>query len=107
MEREWKEYNQAEARTTGGRSIARILEGSMNRLILHSRVGEDGILQLSVPIGKADAYREVQVTIDPAGPPPMTQEEWRNFVRTTGGSITDPSFLRHGQGEYERREELP
>ena len=44
-----------------------------------------------------DADREVQVTIDPApvGPPPMTEQEWRSFVLETGGSITDPSFVRH------------
>jgi hypothetical protein len=37
----------------------------------------------------------------------MTQEEWRLFVLSTAGSISDPSFVRHDQGEYERREELP
>jgi hypothetical protein len=79
----------------------------MNRLVLHSRVGADGVLHLMVPIGQDAADREVQVTIDPVGPAPMTQEEWRNFVFTTAGSITDPSFVRHEQGEYERREELP
>ena len=79
----------------------------MNRMILHSRVGADGILHITVPIGKADADREVQVTIDPVRPSPMTQEEWRNFVLSTAGSITDPSFVRHEQGQYERREELP
>lgn len=79
----------------------------MNRMVVHSRVGEDGVLHLTVPIGKDDADREVQVTIEPVGPSPMTQEEWRNFVLTTAGSITDPSFVRHAQGAYERREELP
>ncbi len=79
----------------------------MNRMVVHSRVGADGILHITVPIGKADADREVQVTIDPIGPTPMTQEEWRKFVLATAGSITDPSFVRHEQGEYERREELP
>jgi len=81
----------------------------MDRMIVHSRVGSDGVLHITVPIGKDDADREVQVTIDPVpvGPPPMTQAEWRDFVLTTAGSITDPSFVRHEQGEYERREELP
>ena len=51
--------------------------------------------------------REVQVTIDPVGPLAMTQEEWRRFVLATGGSVTDPSFVRHEQGQFERREELP
>jgi hypothetical protein len=81
----------------------------MNRMVLHSRVGSDGVLHISVPIGQEEADRDVQVTIDPVrvGPPVMTQEEWRDFVLRTAGSITDPSFVRHEQGEYERREELP
>jgi hypothetical protein len=81
----------------------------MNRLVFVSRVGSDGVLHVTVPIGSEDAGREVQVTIDAvkAGPAPMTQQEWRDFVLATAGSISDPSFVRHEQGEYERREELP
>jgi hypothetical protein len=79
----------------------------MNRIIIKSRIGADGMLHVTVPVGAADANREVQVTIDPVSVPVMTQEEWRNFVLATAGSITDPSFVRHEQGEYERREELP
>jgi hypothetical protein len=60
-----------------------------------------------VPIRTADADREVQVTIDPIVPAAMTQEEWSAFVMATAGSIPDPSFVRHEQGQYERREELP
>jgi hypothetical protein len=78
----------------------------MNRMVLHSRVGSDGVLHITVPIGKEDADREVEVTIDPA-PPSMTQEEWKQFVLSTAGSFTDPSFVRHEQGEYEVRDELP
>ena len=79
----------------------------MKRVVVPSRVNGDGILQLTVSIGKADAGQEVQVTIDPVPPSSMTQEEWRAFVVSTAGSITDPSFVRHEQGAYERREELP
>lgn len=79
----------------------------MNRIVLRSRVGVDGVLHLDVPVGEGDADREVQVTIEPFSPPPMTQQEWQDFVRSTAGSITDPSFTRPEQGEYEQREELP
>jgi hypothetical protein len=81
----------------------------MNRMVLHSVVGPDGVLHITVPIGKEYADQEVQVTIDPAraGAASMTQEEWRDFVLSTAGSITDPSFVRHEQGDYEQREELP
>jgi hypothetical protein len=81
----------------------------MNRMVLQSRVGSDGVLHITVPIGKEDADREVQVTIDPVrvGPPPsMTQEEWRDFVLKTAGSITDPSFVRHDQGACAHRNDF-
>ena len=79
----------------------------MKPIVVHSRIGADGVLQLTVPVGEADAEREVEVTIALIGSPPMTHEEWDKFVMTTAGSITDPSFLRHQQGQYEGREELP
>jgi hypothetical protein len=79
----------------------------MNRTVVHSRVGADGILHLTVPMGKGSADQEVQVTIVPLPASSMTPDEWRNFVHSTAGSITDPTFVRHDQGEYERREELP
>jgi hypothetical protein len=77
----------------------------MNRMVLHSRIGPDGVLHITVPIGTEDADQEVQITIDPVGvgPPNLTQEEWRDFVLRTAGSVTDPSFVRHEQGEYFER----
>lgn len=37
----------------------------MNRIILKSKVSSDGVLHLHLPIGKADADKEVQVTVEP------------------------------------------
>ena len=79
----------------------------MNRMVLRSRVGADGVLHVTVPVGQADANREVQVTIEPAARTSMTQDEWRSWVESMAGCISDPTFRRHEQGEYERREELP
>ena len=79
----------------------------MNPVVLRSRIGADGVLHIWVPMGEGNAGREVQVTIDSVGLSPSTQEEWRNFVLSTAGSVTDPTFVRHEQGEYEQREELP
>ncbi len=81
----------------------------MHRLVVQSRVGSDGILHIDIPMGKEVADLEVQVTIDPVRSvsSSLTAEEWRQFVMETAGSITDPSFARHEQGEYEQREELP
>jgi hypothetical protein len=78
----------------------------MHRRILHARVGADGVLKIRVPMGEADANREVQVTIDPVGPPPMTQEQWQRFVQETAGSWQG-ELERPEQGDYERRDELP
>jgi hypothetical protein len=79
----------------------------MNRMIVRSRVDADGVLRVTVPVGTAEADREVQLTIEPMLSPAMNQAEWQEFVRSTAGSITDPTFVRHEQGAYERREELP
>ena len=81
----------------------------MNRIVVHSRVGADGVLQLAVPMGVAEADREVEVTIEPAAPKHdagSLQEEWQQFVRETAGAWQD-DFVRPDQGEYEQRDELP
>lgn len=78
----------------------------MSPIFLTSKVGSDGVLQLTLPLGAADANQEVNVTIEPARPT-MSQEEWRKRVLSTAGSIPDPTFVRHDQGEYEERTELP
>jgi len=79
----------------------------MNRMVIKSRVGTDGVLHLSVPVSPDDANQEVQVLIEPVVPTPMTQDDWSKFILSTAGSISDPTFVRHAQGELERREELP
>jgi hypothetical protein len=79
----------------------------MTRIVVTSKVGPDGVLQLTLPLERADANREVRVTVEPVGPPPMSQEEWRQFILRTAGSIPDPTFRRHEQGSYEERDPLP
>lgn len=81
----------------------------MNRIIVKSRIGVDGVLQLSVPIGVAEANQEVQITIDAATrmtPPSPTPEEWQAFLRSTAGAWQG-DLERPAQGEYEQRDELP
>jgi uncharacterized protein (DUF433 family) len=71
---------------------------TMNRIVMHSRIGADGVLQLAVPIGLAEADREVEVTIEPAAPKRDAggeREEWEQFVHETAGAW---------QGELEPRE---
>lgn len=78
----------------------------MNRIVVKSKVSSDGILHLSLPVGLAEADKEVQVTVEAlAGRKQMTQEEWRTWVEAMAGSWQG-DFERPPQGEYEEREPL-
>ncbi len=37
----------------------------MDRIIVRSKLNSDGVLHLDLPVGKADADRDVQVTVEP------------------------------------------
>ncbi len=65
------------------------------RIQIKSRVGADGVLHVSVPVGVAEAHREVQVTVETTAQPTMTQDEWRKWVESVAGRISDPTFRRH------------
>lgn len=77
----------------------------MTSIEVKSKVDASGVLNLSIPLGTAEANREVRVIVEPLDEV-MSDEEWQQFVRETAGSVSDPTFLRHPQGEFERREEL-
>ncbi len=80
----------------------------MNRISTQSRVGSDGVLYLTLPLGIEQADKEVWVTVDPiTSTKAMTRDQWQAFVLSTAGSITDPTFERPPQGEYEQRDLLP
>jgi hypothetical protein len=80
----------------------------LSPIFIKSRVGPDGVLSLHVPIGEAEANRDVLVIVNaaPAGVSLTADSQWREFIRQHAGSISDPTFTRHDQGEYERREPL-
>lgn len=73
-----------------------------------SKAGRDGVLHLEIPVGTPDAEFEVIVVLQPSLPAsaPATPEGlgWPpHFFDQTAGSIQDPTFRRHDQGELERR----
>ena len=78
----------------------------MNRIVIRSKVGKDGVLDVKVPVGAADAEREVQVTVEPIPAASLTQEEWRAAVMETAGKWQG-NLARPEQGELEVREPLP
>ncbi len=77
----------------------------MDRMVVKSTVSSDGILHLALPVGMEDANREVQITVEPVPPGPVSQEEWQKLVLSTGGKWQG-EFQRPAQGDYERREPL-
>jgi hypothetical protein len=82
----------------------------MTRIELTSRVGPDGVLSLNLPLGPDEANAEVLITVQTGngkGRGWNDQQAWEAFVRSTAGSIDDPTFGRHDQGEYEQRDPLP
>ena len=77
----------------------------MNRIVVKSRVGSNGVLQLTLPVGAANANQEVQITVEPAGPPALSADEWRRRILETAGKWQG-EFERPEQGDYEQREPL-
>jgi hypothetical protein len=81
----------------------------MTTVTVRSRVGPDGVLNVSVPLAAGDANQEVLVTVEPAAPKAaaMDRAAWLRFIERTAGSIPDPAFERPPQPELEQRDELP
>jgi len=77
----------------------------MNRMIVNSRVGPDGVLHVTVSVGSANADRQVRVTIEPADESPAEADEYRNWLRTVAGKWQG-DFERPLQGLAEQREPL-
>ena len=78
----------------------------MNRLVVKSRVSEDGTLRLVLPVGVAAADQEVQVTVEPlTASATLTVEQWQaGILATAGGWQGD--FARPEAGPLEEREPL-
>lgn len=77
----------------------------MKTMTVTSHADGNGVLHLDLPLGQDAAGQEVIVTVQRV-PRPMTQDEWRAWVQKTAGSITDPTFVRHPQGEHQERDPL-
>jgi hypothetical protein len=75
------------------------------------KAGRDGVLHLEIPVGAPDAEFEVVVVLRPnlRDSTPANPEDlgWPpHFFEETAGSIQDPTFRWHYQGEGERRSEF-
>ena len=78
----------------------------MNRIVLASRVGHDGVLRVTIPLGIEEAETEVRVMVEPL---PMkkalTQSEYAAWVDSLAGSWQG-DFERPPPGSLEEREPL-
>jgi hypothetical protein len=76
----------------------------------HSRVGADGVLNVQLNLGSAEASKEVVVTVAPL-PAQIPSSEpnvqsGSEFVNATYGSCADLGLERPAQGEFETRESM-
>jgi hypothetical protein len=77
---------------------------------LNSRVGDDGVLNLTVNLGQAEAKKNVVVTIKPVGADSAHDAavlDWHEFIERTYGSCAGRGLERHDQGQFEIREPIP
>ncbi|MFB2892675.1 MAG: hypothetical protein U7127_10915 [Phormidium sp.] len=78
-----------------------------HKILVHSHVGSDGILQLQVPTEFKDTDLKVTITIQSATPPQKkTPEElgWTpGFFERTAGAWEGEPLKRGEQGEFEER----
>ena len=69
------------------------------------KVGSDGVLHLDIPVGAPNSEFEVLVVLQPTAPATRPEElGWPpGYFERTAGSIPDPTFRRHDQGDFEKR----
>lgn len=84
----------------------------MQSITLRSHVGEDGILQLQVPVSLTNVDLEVMVIVQPLKKAESANtrksQSWPpGFFERTAGAWQGEPLTRGEQGLYEKREELP
>ena len=79
-----------------------------NNIQFQSRVGDDGVLNVQLNLGRAEAKKDVKITIEPvksAAEQPMAIS-WSEFVERTYGSCAGLGLERPEQGCFELREPI-
>jgi hypothetical protein len=94
-----------------GYGIIMLGDENMISIQIKGHVGDDGLLTLKIPTSYRDAELEATLIINPIGNADETVESNPNgwpagFIEATAGSITDETFRRWPQGEYEERNPL-
>jgi hypothetical protein len=74
-----------------------------------SRVGDDGVLNVQLNLGQAEAKKDVKITIEPVNSNPGQESDaipWSEFVERTYGSCDGLGLERPEQGSFELREPI-
>lgn len=74
-----------------------------------SRVGDDGVLNVQLNLGQAEAKKDVKITIEPVSGEVGQQPEamsWPDFVERTYGAWAGLRLERPEQGSLEKREPI-
>lgn len=77
----------------------------MSPMVVRSRVDADGVLRVAVPVGPAEADREMQVTIEPLPRRSDERAEYLAWLEESAGRWQG-DFERLPQGEFEQRDFL-
>jgi hypothetical protein len=75
----------------------------MNRIEIDVNTDATGSIRIRLP---AHALRPVHVVVEWEEPREAAAGWPPGWFEATAGSITDPSFVRPPQGEYEKRDEI-
>jgi hypothetical protein len=77
----------------------------MNRMVVRSRVGADGVLRVNVPVGADKAEHVMQITIEPLATADQEQARYVAWLDSIAGTWQG-DFERMPQGEFEHRDPL-
>jgi hypothetical protein len=88
----------------GALRLPRLTEAHVNRMHIETTTDEAGALRIQIP-GRPGRHH-VHVTVEWESSRPPASEWPPGWVDGTAGSISDPTFIRHPQGEFEERETL-
>lgn len=78
----------------------------MNRIVMKSRVGNDGELRLRLPVGWLETGDEIEVSVEAIEPKSKpTRLEWNEWVDSLAGAWQG-DFERPAEGTLQERDAL-
>lgn len=74
---------------------------------LRKLVQSDSNATVRIDVPVSGSLRQFEVVVVWQEVEPEVESQWpQGWIEATAGSIDDPTFVRHPQGEYEDRESL-